>query len=233
MSIRVFLIDDHRVMLWGLTRLIESAGSSMQVVGSAVSCAEALKLMEDASPDLILLEIGLCRENGVEELPKLLAKSGAKVLVLTGVRDQSMHDGAMLAGARGVLEKSAPADSVLRAIEKVHEGQIWLDRAATGRIFVEFSREGALKAADPNLARISSLTKKERALIAVMANNVGATAKSIARTLFISEHTVRNHLTSIYNKLKVANRLELFEFARSNGLTQALAHKSKSISSSR
>jgi len=216
--IRVFLIDDHRSILWGLHRLIESGRPSMQVVGTAKSCTEALPLLESSAPDLILLDIDLGEENGVDEMPKLLARSRAKILVLTGVRDKAVHDKAVLAGASGVVEKEASAETILTAIAKVHEGQIWLDRFATRRVFDEFSRESAAQAADPDRLKIASLTKKERSIVAVTAVNPGATAKTISQLLYISEHTLRNHLTSIYNKLDVANRLELFAYAHRCGL---------------
>ena len=218
--IRVFLIDDHRSILWGLERLIESAKPRMQVVGSATNCAEALKLLDKAAPDVILLDIDLRNESGVDAMPELIAKSKAKILVLTGVRDKSLHDKAVLAGARGVVEKEASAETILVAIEKVHEGQLWLDRAATGRIFVEFSRKGAAQAPDPEQLKISALTDREREIIAVTAANAGATAHAIADMLHISEHTLRNHLTSVYDKLGVANRLELFAYAHQHGLTK-------------
>ena len=218
--IRVLLIDDHRSILWGLERLIESGKPAMEVVGTATNCADALKLIDDAAPDLILLDIGLGDQNGVDEIPNLLARSKAKILVLTGMRDESIHDKAVLAGASGVVEKEASAETILAAIEKVHEGQLWLDRAATGRIFLELSRENAAQSADPERAKIQSLTDREREIVAVAASHAGANAKAIAEMLYISEHTLRNHLTSIYDKLDVANRLELFAYAHKHGLTK-------------
>jgi hypothetical protein len=216
--IRVFMIDDHRSILWGLERLIESGKPAMKVVGSAESVTAALKLLDSVQPDVILLDIDLGTENGIDGIPKLSAISKARILVLTGVRDKAAHDRAVLAGACGVVEKESPAETILTAIDKVHDGQVWLDRAATGRIFVEFSRESAGQSADPERAKISSLTVREREIVAITAGNAGATAKTIAQILFISEHTLRNHLTSIYNKLEVANRLELFAYAHKHGL---------------
>jgi DNA-binding NarL/FixJ family response regulator len=218
--IRVFLIDDHLAILWGLQRLIESGKPAMQVVGSARNCSEAFKLLDKTAPDLILLDIDLGTENGVDEIPNLLARTNAKILVLTGVRDKSMHDSAVLAGARGIVEKEAPAETILRAIEKVHEGQVWLDRVATARMFLEFSRGGAATASDPEQVKISGLTEREREIVNITAALAGATAKKIAEALHISEHTLRNHLTSIYDKLGVANRLELFAYAHKHGLTK-------------
>ena len=219
-EIRVFLIDDHRSILWGLERLIESGKPKMRVVGSAANYTEALKKIEGTSTDVILLDIDLGGENGVDGIPKLLEKSNAKILVLTGVRDEATHDRAVLAGACGVVAKEADAETILMAIAKVYEGQIWLDRTTTGRIFVEFSREGAAQASHPDRVRIESLTNREKMVVAATTINAGATAKTIAISLHISEHTLRNHLTSIYDKLEVVNRLELFAFAQKYGLTK-------------
>lgn len=218
--IRVLLIDDHRSILWGLERLIESGKPAMQVVGTATNCADALKLIDEAAPNLILLDIGLGNENGVNEIPNLLARSHAKILVLTGLRDESLHDKAVLAGASGVVEKEAPAETILAAIEKVHEGQLWLDRVATGRIFLEFARENAAQSVDPERVKIASLTDREREIVSIAATHAGFNAKAIAEMLYISEHTLRNHLTSIYDKLQVANRLELFAYVHKHGLTK-------------
>src|SRR5688572_26218482 len=94
--IRVLIIDDHRSILWGLERLIESGKPAMQVVGTATNCTEALKLIDEAAPNLILLDIDLGEENGVDKIPNLMARSRAKILVLTGLRDESLHDKAVL-----------------------------------------------------------------------------------------------------------------------------------------
>jgi DNA-binding NarL/FixJ family response regulator len=100
----------------------------------------------------------------------------------------------------------------------VHEGQLWLDRAATGRVFLEFSRQGAGPAVNPEQKKIASLTERERKIVSFLVTHAGATARVIAGELLISEHTLRNHLTSIYDKLGVANRLELFAYAQKHGL---------------
>ena len=218
--IRVYLIDDHRSILWGLERLIESAEPHMRVVGSAASYTEALKSIEGAAADVILLDIDLGAENGIDGIPKLMEKSRGKILVLTGVRDEATHDRAVLAGARGVVEKEAAAETILTAIAKVHDGEIWLDRVATGRIFVEFSREGATQSVHPDRVRMQSLTEREKTIVAATTANPGATAKTIAASLHISEHTLRNHLTSIYDKLNVSNRLELFSLMNKHSMTK-------------
>lgn len=218
--IRVFLIDDHRSILWGLERLIETGTPAMQVVGSAANYTEALKTIAGTVPDVILLDIDLGGESGTDGIPLLMEKTKAKILVLTGIRDKVILDKVVLAGASGVVGKESAAETILTAIAKVHEGEIWLDRVATGRIFVEFSREGSVQAANPERARMESLTNREKMIVAAISANAGATAKVIAGNLHISEHTLRNHLTSIYDKLNVANRLELYAYAQKYGLTQ-------------
>jgi DNA-binding NarL/FixJ family response regulator len=220
-TIRVFLIDDHRSILWGLEKLIETANPAIRVVGSTTSYTQALKLLEETSPDVILLDLDLGEENGLHAIPQLIAASDAKILVLTGLRDEAVHHSAVLAGARGVIEKEARAESILAAIAKVNQGEIWLDRATTGRLLVEISRkmEGG-NPVDSTQKKIAALTIREREVITFTAANAGATAKAIAEKLHISEHTLRNHLTSIYEKLDVANRLELFAFAHEHRLTK-------------
>jgi two-component system nitrate/nitrite response regulator NarL len=217
-GIRVFLIDDHRSILWGLEKLIDSNKPAMQVVGSATSCSEALRMLEAASPDVIVLDVDLGEHSGLDAIPGLIASSSAKILVLTGVRDESVHDKAVLAGARGVVRKEEAADTILTAITRIHEGQVWLYRAAIGRIFVEFSRKSAGQPLDREQRKIQTLSDREREIIAAIASDTGATAKTVAELLHISEHTVRNHLTSIYDKLGVANRLALFAYAHKHGL---------------
>lgn len=218
--IRVLLVDDHRSILWGLERLIESEKPRMEIAGKATTVAEAVGLTESARPDVILLDLDLGAENGVDAIPELIAGSRAKVLVLTGIRSPSIHDDAVLAGARGVVGKEDAPENILKAIEKVHQGELWLDRAATGRIFVELSRKGGPEEADPEKQKIASLTARERQIVAAVAGEPGATASTIADRLHISEHTLRNHLTSIYDKLGVANRLELYVYASKHQLRE-------------
>src|SRR5262245_55321472 len=155
--IRVYLIDDHRTILWGLEKLIDSSKPEMRVVGRATSCSEAFEALGEALPDVILLDLDLGRESGIDAIPQLIASSNAKVLVLTGLRDESIHHSAVLAGARGVVEKEARAESILSAIAKVHQGEFWLDRAATGKLLVEISRKTASRATeDPEQRKIAS-----------------------------------------------------------------------------
>ena len=193
----------------------------MKVVATATSCLEAIDLMGEAQPDVILLDIDLGDENGLEAIPELIAKSNARVLALTGLRDPSVRNNAVLAGARGVVGREDTAETILKAIEKVHQGELWLDRVTAGRIFVELSRSSVPQAIDPERQRISNLTARERQIVSEIASETGTPIKTIADRLHISEHTLRNHLTSIYEKLGVVSRLDLFVYANKNGILKS------------
>jgi DNA-binding NarL/FixJ family response regulator len=216
--IRVLIVDDHRCILWGLEKLIQSGKPVMEVVGSATNCAEALALMDKAAPDIILLDLDLGTESGLDAISLFRARSPAKILVLTALQDKWVHGQAVLAGAHGVVETVAPVDAILTAIVKVDQGQIWLDRATIGRILGEFSSQDPAQEADPEWQKISSLTDREREIIAVMSNHADVPASGVAEKLHISEHTLRNHLTAIYYKLRVTSRLGLFAYAQNHGL---------------
>ena len=220
--IRIMLIDDHRSVLWGLEKLIDSANPKMEVVGTATNSAEALSLIGSISPHVILIDLELNNENGVNIIPKLISLSKALVLALTGTHDLALHDSAMLAGAKGVVEKSETAQTILKAIEMVYQGEVWIDRMATSRIFNELSRRKSVAFGSPEQQKIATLTRKERLTVAEIGHDAMACTRILAERLCISENTLRNHLTSIYAKLDLGNRLELYAYARKHGINKML-----------
>ena len=219
-TIRVMLVDDHQTMLWGLTKLIESEKPRMDVVGTATTCDEALAKIGLLHPDVILLDLDLNGVSALEVLPALLLNSASNVLIFTGARDQATLDLAIFKGARGVLRKDASAEQVIKAIEKTAAGEIWLDRQTLGRVFSEFVVPKAPPQRDPAVEKHESLTAKEQKVIYAVVEGSGALNAALAERLFISEHTLRNHLTSIYHKLGVSNRLELYVYAVKHQLTK-------------
>ena len=219
-TIRVMLVDDHQTMLWGLTKLIESEKPRMEVVGTATTCDEALAKIGLLHPDVILLDLDLNGVSALEVLPALLSNSASNVLIFTGARDQATLDLAIFKGARGVLRKDASAEHVIKAIEKTAAGEIWLDRQTLGRVFSEFVVPKAPPQRDPAVEKHESLTAKEQKVIYAVVEGSGALNAALAERLFISEHTLRNHLTSIYHKLGVSNRLELYVYAVKHQLTK-------------
>jgi len=210
--IRILLIDDHQSFLWGMTKLIESESPAMKVIGAASDIPEALVIAERERPDVALLDIDLNGENSLDSMPLLRNATPAFVLILTGVRDPDTHDRAVLSGARGVVQKEESPEVILKAIRKVSEGEIWLGRAATGRVFTKLLNHSD-NHVSPEIARIASLTARERSIIDVIIQQGRSTNKEIAAHLNMSEHTLRNHLSSVYSKLEVGNRLELAMYA--------------------
>ena len=212
-TIRIMLVDDHQTMLWGLAKLIESEKPRMELVGTAQTCDEALTKIGLLNPDVVLLDLDLGGTSALDILPALLMNPATRVLIFTGARDQALLDLAVFGGARGVLRKEAKAEEVLKAIEKTAEGEIWLDRETLGRVFSGFMSPKAVHRHDLETEKQASLTLRERKVIHAIVEGTGALNKALAERLFISDHTLRNHLTSIYQKLGVSTRLELYVYA--------------------
>jgi len=185
----------------------------MVVVGKATGSAPALLLTEQARPDVVLLDLDLGTENGLDAIPQLLKKSAAKILVLTGVRDTGAHEAAIRAGALGVVGKEVAPAQLLQAIERVHRGELSVDRNTTERLLATISRKQSPPARTFEEERIASLTARERDIVLSLMRQPQLLLKEVAESLGISERTLRNHLSSIYEKLGVSGRLELFVFS--------------------
>jgi DNA-binding NarL/FixJ family response regulator len=213
--IRILLVDDHKTMLWGLEKLIEGGGADLQLVGTAHNNDTALQQASLLKPDVIVLDLDLEGRSSIEILPQLLQQSGAKVMILSGNRDQGLLTQVVKLGARGVVSKEAPADVVLNSIRNVFKGDMCVDPSLMNALLGQLS---APAKADPEAARIASLTPKERKIVAVVVEGNGAPNKELASKLFIAEPTLRNNLTTIYQKLGVANRLELYVYATKHGM---------------
>ncbi|WP_052493930.1 response regulator transcription factor [Nitrosospira sp. NpAV] len=212
--IRVLLIDSRQIVLWGLEKLVNSESPRMEIVGKANNGADAKRLARENQPDIVLLDLDLGREKGVDLIPDLLKEGNFHIIIFTEIHDQTTIDVAVFNGARGVVYKEEPTQTILKAIQKVHDGELWLDRRTTGRVFINFLRAGQKVPVDPVAGKIIALTRKERMIVNAFANEAGASNKKIARTLDISEQTLRNHLTSIFSKLEITNRFDLFMFAK-------------------
>ena len=215
--IRVLLIDDHVVMRMGLRLVIESQPGLM-VVGEASKCADALAIAAREQPEIILLDLDLGAENGLALLPDLLDIAGeARVIVLTGTRDPRAYHQAVHLGALGLVLKEQAVETLVQAIERVHAGEVWLEPGLVARVLAEPAGMHS-RATDPEMGRIAALTDREHEVIALICE--GLKNRQIAERLSISEATVSHHLTSIFNKLGTATRLELVTYAYRYGLTQ-------------
>ncbi|HYK91882.1 MAG TPA: response regulator transcription factor, partial [Acidobacteriota bacterium] len=129
--IRVLLVDDHVVVRAGLKMLIESQ-ATMKVVGEAGNKNDALALASREQPDIILLDLYLGEENAVDFIPELISKAEeSRIVILTGVRNPEEHQRAVKLGAMGVALKETSPQLLLKCIEGVHAGEVWLDRFLT------------------------------------------------------------------------------------------------------
>jgi two-component system, NarL family, nitrate/nitrite response regulator NarL len=211
-SIRILLVEDHAVVRAGLRLLLENH-ARLTIVGEAAT----------TQPDVILLDLDLGRERGIDVLPVLIAAAPqARIMILTGLRDVHEHHQAVAQGAVGLVHKEQAPEVLLRAIEKVHSGEVWLERTMLVSMLNEmmFSKT---RNSYPEAPRNAMLTEREREVIALVGE--GLKNKQIAQRLSISEITVRHHLTSIFSKLGVESRLEMAIFAHRHGLNQVLIHK--------
>ena len=209
--IRILLVDDHVIVRAGLRMLIENH-KGMVVVGEAGTRIDALAIAAREQPQVILLDLDMGNESGLDFLRELLdAAAGARVVMLTGVRDPEAHRRAVHLGAMGLVLKDKAAEVLIKAIEKVHAGEVWLDRSLTASVLYEMSQAGEIRRADPDAKKISSLTDREREIVGLVCE--GLKNKQIGDRLFISEATVRNHLTSILSKLELSDRFELALYA--------------------
>lgn len=213
--IRVLLVDDQQIVLWGLEKLINGEKPRMEVVGTVTNISDARRLILDKRPDILLLNIFLDDIDCVNNISDFSSNGNTRVVVFTETQDKDVIDRAILSGARGVLHRKESMQTILRAIEKIHNGELWLDRITTGRILLQNSRIRGKVSSDSNTEKITMLTRKECLILRAFSDGTGGEQnKQIAAKLCMSEHTLRNHLTSIFSKLGIKNRFSLFTYAK-------------------
>jgi len=203
-------------------RLILREMPRMSLVGKASLLEEAVDAARELRPDVILLDIDLKDRNGLDLLPVLLQPTQARVIALTNSKELRVFDQSMLAGASGIVRKAELARMMIRAIECVHSrDELWFDRATTARVLKRLLANA--RSTDEDMNKIMSLTRKERAVIIAVVRHLGGGNQEIASRICISHHTLRNHLTSIYHKLGLRNRLGLYQYAIAKGLDDPTA----------
>jgi DNA-binding NarL/FixJ family response regulator len=204
--IRIIVVDDHPVVREGLVATL-SDEKEFKVVGAVGSAEDALPLVGAQRPDVILLDLELPAQSGLEAIPKLrTARPQSKILILTAYDTDERVIGALQAGAQGYLLKGASLEEIARAIRAVHAGGLYLDPRIAAKVV------GAL---NPH-ARAAALSEREREVLRLVAG--GQANKQIARTLGITERTVKFHVTSILTKLGAENRAQAVALATQRGL---------------
>lgn len=206
--ISVLIADDHPTFRDGLRMMLEASGQ-VDVVGEAVDGVQAVELAAGLTPDLILMDLQMPRQNGIEATRNILgAQPEAKVIVLTMFEDDDSVFAAMRAGARGYLLKGAEREDILRAVRAVANGDAVFGPAIATRLMDFFA--GAPRTVFPEL------TDREREILDLIAS--GRTNVQIAERLELSLKTVRNHVSNIFNKLQVADRQAAIKKATDAGL---------------
>ena len=209
-KIRILIIDDQLVVREGLRLLIENR-PGLKIAAMVGSRAEAMEIVARETFDLIILNLELGGTSALPLIPQLReAADKARILALTSMRSSQTHQAAVQLGAMGVVLKDDAADLLIKAIEKVHYGEVWLDRLSLGNLLWQLTSR-VPGSVDPQEKKILSLTEREREVITLIAE--GLKNKQIADRLFISQTTVTHHLSSIYAKLGVSDRLELVVYA--------------------
>ncbi len=215
-KIGILIVEDHEVVRFGIRHMLEKH-PHLEIVGEAANLADALAIASREKPEIIILDLCLGQENGTDIIPELLRLSEeSRIIVLTGVQDEEELRRASRLGAMGVITKDTPSDMLIKAIDRVHAGELWLNRRLTAALVAELRRPGEEPDNNGDKKMIGQLSNRERDIIALIGE--GLKNKQIAARLFISETTVRHHITSILGKLHVTDRLELLIFAFRNGL---------------
>ncbi len=220
-SIRVLIVDHQKIVRAGLRLLVES-WPGLKVIGEAGTPIEAHVIAARENPQIILVDLDLGRAgSAIDCIPDLLmASEGGRIIVLTAVHDSEAHHRAILVGAMGLVLKEQAPEELRRAILKVHSGEIWLNRKLATGIIAKMSQPSLWEKKNPGSPVISLLTARERQVFDLV--SAGLKNKDIASRLFISETTVRHHLTTIFSKLEVTSRFELIIFAYRQKLVNPL-----------
>jgi DNA-binding NarL/FixJ family response regulator len=213
--VRILIADDHPIFRDGLRRLLE-AETDLSVVGQAVDAAEAIQLAATLHPDILLLDVAMPKVSGLEALETLVdMPSAPAVILLTAAIDRADIVKALQIGARGVVLKESATAMLLKAIRVVIEGGYWVGRESVSDLMLALRSLGPVPER-PEALPAFSLTPREIQIVGLILAAAGN--KKIADTLNISEKTVKHHLTNIFEKLGVSNRLELALFAAQHNL---------------
>ncbi len=212
---RVLLVMDDVVVRTGLRMLLESWPEVM-IAGEAANPKEALPIVSREKPDVVICGTGPTGiDSDADFLSSLIQSIGTGgIILLTSDEDLDERLKAIRMGVNGVIYKGKAVEELRTAISKVYAGELWLDRQSTARFIFQITRPSLSGKSDPAKARIASLTERERQIANLICQ--GLQNEEVGKRLSISDTTVRHHLTSIFSKIGVSNRLELTVFLYRN-----------------
>lgn len=204
--IAVLLVDDHEVVRLGLRSLL-SLEPAVEVVGEAGTAAEAVRQATRLRPDVIVMDVRLPDGNGVEACREIRsADPKVQVIMLTSYADETAVFNSIIAGASGYLLKQIRGEELVRAIETVAGGQSLLDPAVTQSVLEKMKRLASGQRPD----EMTALSAQEKRVLALVAE--GKTNREIARALELSDKTVKNYLSHVFDKLNLSRRVEAAVF---------------------
>lgn len=211
-AVTLFIADDHTLFRDGLRALLASAGN-IEVVGEAATGGEAVTLVEQLQPDVVLMDIQMPGLNGIEATRRIIAASPhVGVIMVTMFEDDDSVFAAMRAGARGYILKGAGQEEMVRTIRAVAHGEALFGAAIAARLMSFFNAPRSIGPAEA----FPELTAREREVLDLIA--AGHSNEVIATRLVVSRKTVRNHVSNIFSKLQVAGRAEAIIRARDAGM---------------
>ena len=212
MTLRILIADDHKLFREGLIGLMETREDLVQVVGEASTGSEAVSMVEQLLPDLVLMDIYMPREDGLTALRQIKARfPGVQVVILTSSESDMHIYEALKSGASGYLLKDLDAKQFFNFINGLANGEV----AMTGEVASRLAK-GMEKHSMDSDNGVQELTERELAVLRLVA--VGASNQEIADQLTISINTTKTHIRSILNKLQLENRTQAANFAISHGL---------------
>ncbi len=218
-KIRIGLVDDHALVRLGLKTLIDDQ-ADMEVVGEADSTSTALQMVERTRPQVVLMDIRLPGDSGLEATRQLAARyPDSKVVMLTSFADEELVIGAIRAGAAGYILKEVGNEEVLHGIRAAAAGGSVLDAATTARLLAR------VRAAEHKADEEAFRGLSDRELEVLYEVSQGKTNAEIATSLNLSEKTARNYVSSVLEKLQLANRIELATYAIKHNLAERLKHE--------
>jgi two-component system, NarL family, response regulator DegU len=209
LPIKVVIADDHALFRDGLRKIL-SMEKDILVVGEAANGDEVAKVVERTKPDVLLLDLKMPKGDVVQNLLDVGARSPTtRVMILTAFADEENVLNAAKGGAKGYVPKGVPSATLIQAIKTVQGGNYWIDKEIPSwETFEEIVRDQSqFHEAAPRMDEsIKALTKREMEILKLVAE--GLTNEEIGKKIFISEKTVKTHLTNIFDKLKVNNRFK-------------------------
>jgi two-component system nitrate/nitrite response regulator NarL len=216
--IRIVILDSHALVRAGLRSLIDEQ-ASMKVVGDAGNLADGLEAISSLHPDIVLFELNISDQLSPDMITQiLLACDTTHPIIVTGINNPVIIQQLVENGAMGVVFKSQSPETLIKAIEKVNNGEVWLERSMIANVLSRLSRTNIPVKNNTEVENIDELSDREKEIVRLIGK--GYKNKRISSQLCISETTVRHHLTSIYNKLGVTDRLELLVYAHRFGLVK-------------